>query len=128
MIGFTKITRDLTEIKSSEEKLRRSEDRYQKMVEEVQDYAILLMDTAGTIQNWNKGAQQIKGYQAEEIIGQNFRSFYTPEDLATGKPDRLLAIARKEGRAIDEGWRVRKDGSLFWGSITLTALHDEAGT
>ncbi len=128
VIGFTKITRDLTDKKLSEEKLRRSEDRYFKMIAEIQDYAILLMDTDGNIQNWNKGAEKIKGYSAEEIIGKNFRQFYTPKDKITKKPDRLLELARAAGRAQDEGWRVRKDGSTFWGSVTLTALHDDDGT
>ena len=101
--------------------------RLQKMVEEVEDYAILLLDNEGYIENWNKGAERIKGYKASEIIGKHYRTFYRPEDLATNKPERLLEKARQEGRAQDEGWRVRKDGSHFWGSITITALHNEEG-
>ncbi len=125
VIGFTKVTRDLTEKKQAEENLRRSEERYLKMIAEVQDYAILLIDPDGKIENWNKGAERIKGYTAEEIIGKNFRVFYTPDDIATNKPDRLLEKAAKEGRAQEEGWRVRKDGTYFCASVTITALHDD---
>src|SRR6478735_8482717 len=127
VIGFTKVTRDLTEKKLSEENLRRSEERYQKMIAEIQDYAILLIDTNGNIENWNKGAERIKGYKASEILGKNFRIFYTPEDLAKNKPDRLLQQARTEGRAQEEGWRVRKDGTRFCASVTITALHNDNG-
>src|SRR6476660_8180274 len=98
------------------EELRRSEERYQKMIAEVQDYAILLLNTNGDIQNWNIGAEIIKGYKANEIIGKNFRQFYTAEDVKNGVPDRLLKAAAETGRAAAEGWRVRKDGSLFWAS------------
>ncbi|MDX1921241.1 MAG: PAS domain-containing protein, partial [Candidatus Caenarcaniphilales bacterium] len=125
VIGFTKVTRDLTDKKISRETLRRSEDRYSLMVAEVQDYAIILMDLEGNIENWNKGAEQIKGYKAEEIIGKNFRLFYTEEDKKVGKPDNMLEKAIREGRSQDEGWRLRKDGSRFWGSITIVALHDD---
>ena len=96
-----------------------------KLIDEVRDYAIILLDTKGNIQNWNSGAQRIKGYTANEIIGKNFRSFYTDEDHRSGKPDSLINIARKKGIAHDEGWRVRKDGSKFWGSITITAIHNK---
>ena len=96
-------------------------------INEIEDYAIILMDPEGNIMNWNKGAQNIKGYTSEEIIGKNFRKFYTDEDRKNDKPGRLIKIARETGRAQDEGWRVRKDGSLFWGSITITAVHDESG-
>ncbi len=96
-------------------------------INEIEDYAIILMDPDGNIVNWNKGAQNIKGYTSEDIIGKNFRRFYTDEDRKTDKPGRLIKIATETGRAQDEGWRVRKDGSLFWGSITITAVHDESG-
>ena len=109
------------------EDIRRSEERYHRMIAEVQDYAILLLDKDGTVKNWNLGAEKIKGYKTEEIIGKSFRIFYTPEDLENGRPDRLINQARITGRAVDEGWRVRKDGTRFWGSITITALHDEEG-
>ena len=107
------------------EELRQSEERYHHMIAEVEDYAILLLDKNGIIKNWNKGAEKIKGYKAEEIVGTSFRRFYTKEDLANGRPDRLLKQAIETGKATDEGWRVRKDGTRYWGSTTITALHDE---
>jgi PAS domain S-box-containing protein len=100
---------------------------YQKMIDEVQDYAILLLDTKGNIQNWNQGARRIKGYTAEEIIGKNFSIFYPPEDIGRRLPDKLIKEATDKGRAVHEGWRVRKDRSVFWGSIVITSLHDEDG-
>ncbi|MDT3403367.1 sensor histidine kinase [Mucilaginibacter terrae] len=100
--------------------------RILNMIEEIEDYAIILLDSNGNIENWNKGAQRIKGYNPHEIIGQNFRIFYTPADQAIKKPETLINIARTKGRAIDEGWRLRKDGTRFWGSITITAIHDKA--
>lgn len=106
------------------EELRKSEERYHKMIEEVEDYAILLMDKSGVIQNWNRGAEKIKGYKEEEIIGKNFRVFYLPEDQQRGLPDQLIAEATAHGKALHEGWRVRKDGSVLWGSVVITALHD----
>ncbi|WP_130735000.1 ATP-binding protein [Flavobacterium sp. J27] len=96
-----------------------------KMIEEVQDYAIILLDKNGNIQNWNLGAEKIKGYKPHEIIGKNFSLFYTPEDISNNKHLNLLATARKNGRASDIGWRVKKNNDLFWGSITITAIHDE---
>lgn len=86
------------------------------------------MDLEGHIATWNRGAQKIKGYQKEEIIGGNFRCFYTPEDLKNGRPERLLSTAYSKGKAVDEGWRVRKDGTTFWGNVTITAIHDDQGT
>jgi len=100
------------------------EQRYFKMTEEVQDYAIILLDRDGTILNWNKGAQKIKGYNDNEIIGHNFSVFYLDEDRKNKLPDQLRRQAETEGRAMHEGWRKRKDGSRFWGSIVITALHD----
>ncbi|MFY0481631.1 sensor histidine kinase [Flavobacterium sp. PLA-1-15] len=102
-----------------------SEDRYHKMIDEVQDYAILLMDKDGYIQNWNKGAQNIKGYREEEIIGKNFRVFYLKEDQESKLPEKLIEQATRTGKANHEGWRVRKDGTTFWGNIVITALHDK---
>jgi PAS domain S-box-containing protein len=98
------------------------------MIAEVQDYAIILLSSAGVIENWNIGAEKIKGYMADEIIGKKFEIFYTPEDRESGLPHKLLSQAREAGRATHEGWRVRKDGSKFWGSIIITALHATDGT
>lgn len=139
VIGFSKVTRDITDRKVAEDKvsnlleelrqtnqeLRISEERYHKMIAEVQDYAIILLDREGNIQNWNSGAQLIKGYHPDEIVGKNFRLFYTKEDQANGLPKRLLTVARTSGKVAHEGWRVRKDGSRFWGSVVITALHNE---
>ncbi|PUZ23845.1 PAS/PAC sensor signal transduction histidine kinase [Chitinophaga costaii] len=96
-----------------------------KMVEGIEDYAVLLLDIEGNIESWNKGAEKVKGYKAEEIIGRNFRVFYTPEDLDSDRPSEILKIASEKGAARDEGWRLRKDGTRFWGSIVITAIQDE---
>jgi PAS domain S-box-containing protein len=107
------------------EELCKSEERYHRMITEVQDYAIILLDRDGKIENWNYGAEKIKGYSAKEAIGRNFRMFYTSVDQAEKLPEKLLNDATQNGKALHEGWRVRKDGTLFWGSIVLTALHDD---
>ncbi len=109
------------------EKKAKLELLHKKMVEEILDYAIILLDIDGTILSWNKGAEQIKGYKAEEIIGQNFRIFYLPKARQEQLPEKLIALAKKEGRARHIGMRVRKDGTMFWGSILITALHDDNG-
>ncbi|WP_419701555.1 sensor histidine kinase [Mucilaginibacter sp. NFX135] len=98
-----------------------------KLVEEIEGYAILALDTKGNIESWNKGAEKIKGYQAEEIIGQHISVFYTELDLIIGLPEKLLAEASLKGTAYNESWRVRKDKTMFWGSVTITALHDDDG-
>lgn len=116
--------RDLR-IKSTE--LYEMEEMYHKMIEEVEDYAIFLLDDEGIIRNWNKGAEKIKGYKEEEIVGKSFQEFYLPDDRQAGLPLQLLEYARANGKAIHEGWRKRKDGSAFWGSVVLTAIHDENG-
>ncbi len=107
------------------EELKRSEERYVRMIEEVQDYAIILLDKDGTILNWNLGAEKIKGYAESEIIGKSFSSFYLDEDRQRHLPEELINRAKQDGRAMHEGWRKRKDGTKFWGSIVITALHDE---
>ncbi len=108
-----------------EEKLKITEQRYSKMTAEVEDYAIILLDRDGTILNWNKGAQKIKGYAAKDIIGQNFRIFYLPQDRQSKLPEKLIEEAIINGRALHEGLRVRSDGTTFWGTIVITALHDD---
>lgn len=114
------------EIKANEKvSIKDSEERYHKMIDEVQDYAILLLDKDGYILNWNKGAENIKGYSEEEILGRNFRIFYLDEDQKTKLPENLIEEARIKGKATHEGWRLRKDGTRFWGSIVITALHDD---
>ncbi|MGZ5191165.1 MAG: sensor histidine kinase, partial [Flavisolibacter sp.] len=127
VIGYTKVTRDLTEKKLAEDKLKMSEERYHQMIAEVQDYAIILLSPEGIIENWNIGAEKIKGYKASEVIGKKFELFYTPEDRADNLPRKLLTQARNEGKALQEGWRLRKDGSRFWGTIVITALHGKDG-
>ena len=98
---------------------------YHKMIDEVEDYAILLIDKEGTVQNWNKGAEKIKGYKAEEIIGKNFRLFYLPADRRNKLPEKLLKQAIDTGHALQEGWRLRSDGTRFWGSIAITCIRDK---
>ncbi|MFP5500985.1 MAG: PAS domain S-box protein [Candidatus Sericytochromatia bacterium] len=104
-----------------------SESHFRLLVESVSDYAIFMLDPAGVVLTWNKGAERYKGYRAEEIIGQSFTRFYTPEDQAAGRPARLLAEAREHGHVEDEGWRVRQDGTRFWAAVVFTALWDEQG-
>ena len=105
----------------------REEDLYHLMIEEVEDYAILMLDRDGIVLNWNKGAQKIKGYEEQEIVGRNFRIFYRPEDRDAGLPEQLIGHAIKHGKAVHEGWRMKKNGMLFWGSIVITAIHDSSG-
>jgi PAS domain S-box-containing protein len=107
--------------------LQDSENRFRLLVEGVQDYAIFMLDPDGRVRNWNSGAQRIKGYESAEIIGKHFSCFYPEEDLRNGKPAWELEVAAKEGRFEDEGWRVRKDGSLFWANVIITAIRDDAG-
>ncbi len=105
--------------------LKSSEERYHKMIEEVEDYAILLLDKEGFILNWNKGAEKIKGYSEKEIVGKNFRVFYLEKDRNEKLPEMLIKQAKEKGKATHEGWRLRKDGTKFWGNIIITALHDK---
>ena len=109
------------------DKTEKLQQLHQQMIREIQDYAIILLDADGTILTWNKGAEAIKGYKEYEILGQNFRIFYLPRDRDEGLPEKLIGLAIKEGRARHIGRRVRKDGTTFWGSILITALHDEEG-
>jgi PAS domain S-box-containing protein len=127
MRGFAKVTRDLTARRAAEEDLRRSEEMFRLLVENVQDYAIFMLDVDGRVVSWNAGAQRIKQYRPDEIIGKHFSTFYPPEDIADGKPERELADAVRVGRVEDEGWRLRKDGTRFWATVVITAVFDEKG-
>src|SRR5262245_46958908 len=111
----------------NESALRNSEERFRLLVDRVRDHAISMLDPEGTIVSWNEGAKRIKGYRADEIIGQNMSRFYAPDDIAAGHPQRLLSLAAREGRTEEEGWRVRKGGQLFWADVVITALRDESG-
>jgi PAS domain S-box-containing protein len=127
VIGFAKITRDITERMEAEEALRESERRFRLLVEGVIDYALCLLDPSGVVINWNPGAERLKGYTADEILGQHFSKFYTREECAAGMPGRVLEIADREGRYEGEGWRVRKDGSRFWAMVVVDAIRNKAG-
>jgi len=123
--GFAKIARDLTKRRAQEESLRQSEEVFRLLVASVREYAIFLLDPEGHITTWNAGAQRIKGYAPEEIIGRHFSTFYPEEDKLDHKPERELDIARRYGSVEDEGWRVRKDGTRFWANVVITAVNDE---
>ncbi|RWX30820.1 hybrid sensor histidine kinase/response regulator [Rhizobium leguminosarum] len=127
LIGYAKITRDLTERRAAENAIRQSEEQFRRLVQGVSDYAIYMLDPVGNVSSWNFGAERIKGYRPQEIIGQHFSTFYTPEDREAGLPETALGIARAEGRFEREGWRVRKDGTRFWASIVIDAIRDEEG-
>lgn len=127
-IGFAKITRDVSEKKAAQEALIQSERQFRTLVSGVTDYAIYMLDPNGVVANWNTGAQHIKGYAADEIVGRHFSTFYTHDDRAAGTPLRALKTATDQGRYEAEGWRVRKDGSLFWASVIIDAIRDEDGS
>jgi len=126
-ILVTAAIRDISVRKAADEALRQSEERLRLIVSSVTDYAILMLDLDGRVVSWNEGAERIKGYSAEEIIGRDFSCFYLAEDIRNGKPAFELAEATRNGRSEDEGWRVRKDGSRFYANVVITALYDETG-
>jgi len=127
IVGFAKVTRDTTERRLVQESLRQSEERLRLLVESVKDYAIFMLDPRGVIATWNVGAERIKGYRAQEIIGQHFSVFYPEEDVRAGKCEQELEVAAREGRVEDEGWRIRSDGTRFWANVVLTALRYDSG-
>ena len=127
LVGFTKITRDMTEYREAHLAALESERRFRILVQGVTDYAIFMLDPGGHVTNWNTGAQRIKGYTFEEITGVHFSRFYTPEDIEARIPWKALETAERESRFAAEGWRVRKDGSRFWASVVIDAIRDESG-
>lgn len=127
LIGFAKITRDVTESWIQEQELKRSEQRFRLLVSGVTDYAIYLLDLGGVINSWNAGAERFKGYKSPEVLGRHFSMFYKPEDRASGLPVRALATARDTGRFEDNGWRVRKDGTAFWANVIIDLIRDDSG-
>jgi PAS domain S-box-containing protein len=127
LVGFAKVTRDLTERRAAQEALRASEERFRLLVQSVTDYAIYMLDPVGTVTSWNPGAERFKGYRADEILGQNFSRFYSEEDRLAGVPTRALATAELEGRFEAEGWRIRKDGTRFWANVVIDSIRDPMG-
>ena len=127
VIGYAKITRDVSERKAVDQALRESEQRFQLLVQGVHDYAIYMLDPQGNVTNWNAGAEAIKGYKAGEIVGRHFSIFYTPEDQAAGAPARALETALREGKFEGEALRVRKNGERFWANVLIDPIHDDRG-
>ncbi len=128
LIGFAKVTRDITHQRDARQALFESEQRFRLLVEGVRDYAMYMLDPQGHITNWNAGAAAIKGYVATEIVGQHFSRFYTVEDQASGEPARALQTALHQGKYEREAWRVRKNGTRFWASVLIDPIYDERGT
>lgn len=126
--AILEINSDLTRSVVAEQQLQASEDMFRLLVSGVKDLAIFMLDPAGHVATWNDGAERIKGYRADEIVGRHFSVFYPEHDVESGKPDWELVVAERDGRFEDEGWRVRKDGTRFWANMVVTALRDEHGT
>ena len=127
LLGFAKITRDLTERKAAEQSLRETQEEFALLVQGVTDYAIYLLDAGGHVATWNPGARRIKGYEQAEIVGEHFSRFYTEEDRAAGEPARALETAARDGRFEKEGWRVRKDGTRFWANVVIDPIRGDDG-
>ncbi|HEX2779941.1 MAG TPA: PAS domain-containing sensor histidine kinase, partial [Gemmatimonadaceae bacterium] len=127
LVGFAKVTRDLTERRAALEALRESEERFRHLVQSVSDYGIFMLDPEGHVVSWNDGAARITGYQPAEIIGRHFSVFYPADDVAANKPGWELEVAEREGRFEEEGWRMRRDGSRFWSSVIITSIRDSHG-
>jgi PAS domain S-box-containing protein len=127
LLGFGKVTRDLSERRRAEDALRQSEERLRLLIASVKDYAIFVLDPTGHVATWNPGAERLKGYRAEEIIGQHFSRFYPEDEARAGKCDGELVVALAEGRFEEEGWRLRKDGSRFWASVVITPIRHPDG-
>jgi len=127
LIGFAKVTRDISERRAAQEALRDSERHLRLLIDGVRDYALFMLDPNGLVSTWNSGAERIKGYAAEDIIGSHFSRFYVEDDRAQGLPARALATAEAEGRFEMEGWRVRKDGSVFWAHVVIDRIRDAGG-
>ena len=127
LVGFAKVTRDLTDLRAAAAELRASEERFRMLVQSVTDYAIYMLDPKGRVSSWNAGAERFKGYRADEIMGEHFSRFYTEEDREAGIPRIALETAEREGRFEAEGWRVRKDGARFWASVIIDPIRDDNG-
>jgi PAS domain S-box-containing protein len=127
LYGYGVVTRDFTDRKRTEMALHRSEERFRLLVESLPDCAVFMLDTEGCVSSWNTGAKRIKGYSASEILGKHYSCFYPEDRVRAGQPERQLKKAALEGRLEDEGWRVRKDGSMFWANVLIAAIRDEEG-
>ena len=127
LLGFAKVTRDLTDRRQAEEALRQSEEKFRLLVQSVRDHGIFMLDPTGRVVSWNEGAERISGYTMQEVAGKSFSMFYTEDELAESQPRNDLQIARWSGQFEDEGWRIRKDGNLFWANTVLTALRNAGG-
>jgi PAS domain S-box-containing protein len=126
-VSFQTVTASLPSSDLRSKASAQPDKQFKLFVEAVQDYAIFMLDPAGHVTSWNAGAEGIKGYKAHEILGRHFSCFYPKEDVASGKPARMLEVATREGRVEDEGWRVRKNGEEFWASVVITALRNDEG-